>query len=127
MSVTGGTPRTLSLDGPSFPVTTASEPEEMLGGYNSEHETDGDGSTAKIMVRAPNGVSNFTIRVDSVRGDRALLTELRNRPGFFPVEITLVDGRVLAGSGSIDGEVNYNFVKSTAQLALRFDGDLQEL
>lgn len=123
MSV-GGSIQKVSLAGSTFNATADNEATLMLGGKSNEVRPNGDGVTGRtVKTVVPWKISGLELAVDFAAGEMEFLQNLADGPPF-ACAITLADGKVFRGTGSIQGDLTGNTQNSTASMELSGSGKL---
>jgi len=124
MSAVGGSIESVSLDGRNYAVSSDSEAQRKLGGFENEVMTNGDGTGRLIKTRVPLSIDGLTIEIDDDRADQEFLQELSDRNYFFPVTITYASGGVYNGNAQLTGETQTSSQNATASVSLMGPGVL---
>ena len=121
---TGGSIRTILLDGRPFSAPFDLDLEVNPGGRggNNEVEANGDNSSRLIMEATPGMISGVIVSIDSQTDDLAFLRDLANSGEFFDVSIIRANGTAIEGSAAIVGGVKESTQKTTATFDLKADG-----
>ena len=122
MSAIGGSVREIGLDGRLFALAADANLSLNLGGYDNETQVNGDGTARLVKTRVPATLSDINVNMDLARGDLDYLQELRDRSGYWPIYVTLVDGTTYQGVAQINGELVYSTMSATAQFGLSGPG-----
>ena len=121
---TGGSFVSIVLDGREFAVAADAEGQTKLGGFENDLQANGDGSARVIKTRVPWSIDGLTLAVDDINGDHEFLQELADRPGTFPVAITMPSDVVWQGVGQITGELQVSSTNAVAAVSLMGPGGL---
>lgn len=127
MGAVGGPPETLSLNGREFRCTGDADVSRELGGHTATYESNGDGSTRKIMVPVPWSLGGVSIEIDSDNSDQEYINDVKNSQDDVDVLISYTDGSSYTARGGIDGEAPYSNSSASATFDLKGPGKLKKL
>jgi hypothetical protein len=122
----GGSIESASLNGRLFPVAADADAQRKLGGFENEHQSNGDGSGRLIKTRTGWSLSGLTISIDDSRNDQEFLQDLQNMKDYFVIAVTLVSGAVWQGLGQIVEEAPMSTQATTADITLMGPGNLTQ-
>ncbi len=122
----GGSIESASLNGRLFPVAADADVQRKLGGFENEHQSNGDGSGRLIKTRTGWSLSGLTISIDDSRNDQEFLQDLQNMKDYFVIAVTLVSGAVWQGLGQIVEEAPMSTQATTADITLMGPGNLTQ-
>lgn len=123
----GGSPIEMSYAGRIFAVSAGSDPGVKLGGYENEVEANGDGITArKIMKMTPWMVDGLDIELDPDREDQQFLQERADGTSFEVFTLTYPGNYVLQGRGCPTGEIKRSVQSGTASVSFSGPGKLTQ-
>lgn len=120
MGATGGSVEAISFDGREFAVAADSDVTIKIGGFENEQSSNGNATTRQLKTRVAWAVTGLNVSVDHSNGDLEYLQDRSDAKGNGDFTITLVDGTVYQGEGSINGEVAGSSASTT--VALNFGG-----
>jgi len=118
MAATGGSLEKASIAGRLFAVASDADAGLILGGFENEVQSNGDGSIRVVKTRKPWSIDGVTISIDNSKGDLEFLQQVADKKEEVPVSLTLADGSVYHGKGQIVGELKAQTMASTAPVAL---------
>lgn len=118
MSALGGPLESVTVNGRTFAVAQDSGATMDLGGDTNSVEMNGDGSGRIIKERRPFLNESINVEIDHDRDDLQYLTEIQQGAGFVPCSVTLVEGTVYSGDGTITDPVVLATDKATAEIKL---------
>ena len=124
MGAIGGSIESITLQGRIFAVTSDSEVNRKLGGFENEIQSNGDGSARQIKTRVPWMLDGLVVEVDDLRGDHEFLQSLSDQKDYYPVTITYASGVTYQGTGQVVGETQYSSQSSSASVSLAGEGNL---
>lgn len=119
---TGGSIESVTIGGLYYSAATDNDAQLKLGGYEKEIVSNGDGTTRTIMRRVPWMISDLELNCNS--DDLRNLQDVQNNPNDVPCTVTLVDGTVYQGTGSVVGELPKSTMNSTVSTGLSGPGEL---
>lgn len=124
MTAVGGSIESVALDGRLFSVAADADSTRKLGGFENEHQSNGDGTGRMLKTRVGWSVDGLTLSIDDTRGDAEYLQELQDGLDEFPIAITYASGTVYQGTGQIVGETGTSSQNTTGSVALMGSGKL---
>lgn len=116
MAVIGGSVESVNIAGRNFGVPADTEVQIKLGGFENETQSNGNGSVRQIKTRVPAVLSGLMVEIDDDRGDHEFLQGLSDGSDYYPVNITLVNGKTFSGDLQIEGEFQRSTQSTTASL-----------
>ena len=126
MTAVGGSIESVALDGRLFPVASDADSNRKLGGFENEHQSNGDSTGRIIKNRVGWSVDGLTLSIDDTRADAEYLQDLQDLTDEFPIAITYASGVVYQGTGQIVGETATSSQNTTAAVALMGSGKLTQ-
>ena len=126
MGAIGGPAKTLNFAGREFSIAGDADIGRQLGGFSTERQGNGDGSSRKIMTPMPWALTGLSVGIDPDREDQEFLEDKKNSPDDYPIAITYADDTVYSGLGNIEGELTYSNSSGTASFDLKGDGELKK-
>lgn len=124
MTAVGGSIESVALDGRLFAVASDADSNRKLGGFENEHQSNGDGTGRVLKTRVGWSVDGLTLSIDDTRADAEYLQDLQDLLDEFPIAITYASGVVYQGTGQIVGETATSSQNTTAAVALMGSGKL---
>lgn len=115
---TGGSLEDVTFAGRTFAVASDADVSRMIGGYNNEIQSNGDGTARQIKTRVPWQVTGLQLSVDDSAGDHEFLQDLADRKGYFPISITYASGEVYQGRGQITNDLSGSSQNTTVAVDL---------
>ena len=126
MTAVGGSIESVALDGRLFAVASDADSNRKLGGFENEHQSNGDSTGRIIKTRVGWSVDGLTLSIDDTRADAEYLQDLQDLLDEFPIAITYASGVVYQGTGQIVGETATSSQNTTAAVALMGSGKLTQ-
>lgn len=126
MTAVGGSIESVALDGRLFSVASDADSNRKLGGFENEHQSNGDATGRIIKTRVGWSVDGLTLSIDDTRADAEYLQDLQDLLDEFPIAITYASGVVYQGTGQIVGETATSSQNTTAAVALMGSGKLTQ-
>jgi len=120
---TGGTPDFISLNGRSYSIASAANPERILGGKVNTFESNSDGTGRLIKSAQGWKLSDYQISIDDLKEDQEYIDSLAALNDFFTVVVGYPSGVVYQGRGQITGD-HAATTNSTITLTLEGPGEL---
>lgn len=124
MPATGGSVETINVDGRDFAVTADADTNRKLGGFESDVESNGNGTGRKIKTRVPWTLSGISVQIDDTNGDAEFLQAIADNNAFVAVTITYASGETYQGTGTVAGEFVTASMSTTAAIELKGTGKL---
>jgi len=122
---TGGSIESVGLSGRTFAVAADADSTRKLGGWNNEHEPNGDGTGRLIKTREGWMVSGLRLAIDDLRGDHEFLQALADQNDYFPCVVTYASGAEYSGLGQITGDLQASSQSTTGEVTLGGPGQLK--
>lgn len=126
MTAVGGSIESVALDGRIFAVAADADSNRKIGGFENEHQSNGDGTGRLIKSRVGWSVDGLTLSIDDTRADAEYLQELQDSLDYYPVAVTYASGAVWQGTGQIVGETSVSSQNTTGTVALMGPGKLTQ-
>lgn len=120
----GGSIESVSIKNRLFPVAADADVTITLGGFNNEVQSNGNGSTRQVKTRVPWMLDGVQVELDNNRGDLEFLQEVADGEDDVVIALTMVDGNVYQGQGTLEGEVTRSTQTATGPLAMKGPGKL---
>lgn len=122
----GGSIESISIRGRLFPVASDAEASKKLGGFESEVQSNGDGSARKVITRVAWSVDGVQVEIADHRADAEFLQEIADSPEWVPITITMASGACYQGTGTVSGEITSSTQNATATIKLEGPGTLSQ-
>lgn len=122
---TGGSIKSVTIDGRSFAVAADADAGRSLGGDQNEVQPNGNNTARLIKTVLPWTISDIAISIDDALGDQEFIQGIIDKSGFVPVVITYASGRSYNGSGQITGEPVAQSQATTMALTIMGSGKLK--
>ena len=126
MGAVGGSIEKISIRGRVFPVAADAEVNRKLGGFETEVQSNGDGTVRKIMTRMPWLLDGVQVEVNDTRADLEFLQEIADSQDLVSITITYASGTTYQGTGTITGEIQASSQSATATISLSGQGSLTQ-
>lgn len=126
MGTTGGSVISISLNGRQFAIPADTDVNIKRGGFESETQINGDGTTRKIKTRVPWGILGLSVSIDDSQQDHQFLQGLADGNEVVDVVMELASGAIETGKGDINGELQRATQATTAQFDLMGQGKLNQ-
>jgi hypothetical protein len=120
----GGSIESVGLAGRTFSVAADADSTRKLGGWENEHQSNGDGTGRMIKTRVGWLIDGLTLSIDDLRGDQEWLQDLKDRKEYYAIDITYASGAVYSGLGQITGEEQTSSMSTTSAVTLSGPGKL---
>jgi hypothetical protein len=117
---TGGSIESISIAGRSYAVAADADAQVKFGGFENEHQANGNGTARQIKTRVVWAVTGLTLDIDDDNGDHEFLQERADSKRDEVFTITYASGAVYQGTGGPTGEIQKSTQSTTA--AVNFTG-----
>jgi hypothetical protein len=118
MSSVGGPIRECSINKRIFQCTSDAGATLKPGVYSNEVKVSGGGKPYMLKKVEPSELSGLVVLIDNDRDDMKFLNDLAASNDFFPMTVTLADGRTWQGSEVQMEKPEYNTAEGTAAIKL---------
>lgn len=122
MAAVGGSVEAITVNGREFPVTADADINRKLGGFETEVQSNGNGTGRLIKTRVPPSLTGIVVECDDDRSDHEFLQEVSDGNSFVAVAITYASGNVYQGSATISGELQYSSQNATCAFDMMGEG-----
>jgi hypothetical protein len=123
---TGGSIVSASIRGRTFSVASDADVTIKLGGYENEKKSNGDSTARTVKMMVTWAVTGLVLTVDPIKGDQEFLQEVADNNEDVDNTITLANGQVLQGVGTITDAIEFSTQNSTATVSLGGGGKLTQ-
>ena len=123
---TGGSIESVSIAGRTFPVAADADSNRKMGGWNNEHQSNGDGTGRLIKTREGWMIDGLQLAVDDLRGDQEFLQDVADGNDYVTMGVTYASGASYAGLGQITGDLQTSSQSTTASVTLGGPGELKK-
>ena len=123
MSV-GGSLQEITIAGRTFAATSDADVARKLGGFENTTEPNGNGSARQIKNRVAWMLSGIVVDCDDLNEDHEFLQDIADGNLDVPITALYASGQVYQGTGTINGELQYNNQAGSAQFDLGGPGKL---
>jgi hypothetical protein len=118
MAAVGGPLESITINGRTFSVAQDSGATIDLGGDTNTIEMNGDRTARMVKEVRPFMNESINVAIDHDNDDLQFLTDIQNGFDFVPVSLTLVEGSVYSGEGTITDPVVLATDKATAEVKM---------
>jgi len=122
----GGTAQKFSIAGRSFSPVGDIDVSIMIGGKENTVEMNGDSTARLIQKPVAWGLDGVTVVCDNLLKDQEYLQDVSNSGQFVAMSVTLSDGTVYKGQGTITGSITQSSDKVSASFKLEGPGKLTQ-
>lgn len=126
MPAVGGSIQSFAIRGRLFAVASDAEANKKLGGFENEVQANGDGTARKVMTRVPWSIDGLQLEIQNQRADQEFLQEIADSLEYVSMEMTLADGTVYEGTGTITDEIQVSSQNATASITVGGPGKLEQ-
>lgn len=121
----GGSMSEVIINGRIFSVAADSDASRDLGGYSSEQQPNGNGTTRTILTAKPWKVGGLALDINDDRGDQEFLQDLQDSGLSFGLIFTGASGISYSGKGTISGDLAASSQSATSSLEFSGGGKLR--
>lgn len=121
---TGGSIESISIKGRDFNVASDADVSSKRGGWENEHQSNGNGTGRLIKTRVGWQLDGLAVEIDLTRDDAEFLQEIQDSGSYEDCTITYASGVTLGGRGQVVGETQYGSMATTASVTLSGPGKL---
>ena len=122
----GGSIESISINGRGFAVAADADANRDLGGFTSEQQSNGDGTTRDIKTRKPWMIDGLNVSIDDFRRDQEFLQENSDGSANGVIDITFANGAVYSGTGKVSGDLKASSQSATMPITLSGPGKLEQ-
>ncbi len=126
MASIGGPVQECSIKGRLFSPAADGEVSIKSGGFENAVEPNGDATVRIVKSRVPWMAKGLNLAIDHNRADMEFLQGIADGMEQVTIAITLVDGTVFQGKGTINGELDLNTAKATCPVELSGGGKMEQ-
>lgn len=123
---TGGPVESVEVRGRTFSVAADSDANLMLGGFQNEIQSNGDGTHRTIKTRVPWSVDSIALSIDPDRADLEFLQEVADSKEDIVFNLTLVSNVTYQATGQITGEIKMSTQNTTAPISMMGGGKAEQ-
>jgi hypothetical protein len=116
----------VSVAGRSFSVAADSDVNYELGGWNVEHQPNGDGTARPVKTRVLPMVGPVSLGIDPNKADLEFLQEKANAGEMVAFQFEMANGVVYQGKMGIEGSIQAATMSSTAPITFKGEGELTQ-
>jgi osmotically-inducible protein OsmY len=120
----GGSLQECNIHGRAFSVAADSDSTRKLGGSENEVLANGNGTVRVIGTITPWSLAGINITIDDDRGDQEFLQDIADNARLGDITLTMFNGKVYQGSGTLTGELGFSSQTATAEVNLMGQGKL---